>query len=115
MSILFVDDDSLVCGLVCRYLTSLGYVAVGVDDPVRALEIASTMGGLIEAVITDIQMPGMTGPEMWQQMKNVVSPGCRLIFMTGALDPLLRPTTDEVLLKPFSREELKGRLSRARL
>jgi DNA-binding response OmpR family regulator len=66
----------------------------------------------IQAVIADVNMPGMSGPEMWQRMKSLLAPTCRVLFMSGRAN-LLDATplrSEDMLAKPFSFESLEEKL-----
>ncbi|MGI5917350.1 MAG: PAS domain S-box protein, partial [Anaerolineae bacterium] len=62
--ILVVEDEEGVRGLVAHTLRELGYVVVEASQATAALDIHASCGGEIDLVLTDIVMPGMSGPEM---------------------------------------------------
>jgi two-component system, NtrC family, response regulator HydG len=107
--ILVVDDD-LVTG---RFLTRLlalvgGFDVTHVHEPASALErIAAETWDL---VLTDVEMPGMTGIELLQAVRRV-APGLPVVVITGhaSLDyavGALRDHADEFLQKSMPPEQM---------
>ena len=80
--ILIVDDDDDVRSLLGSILESHGEVTiVSVDDGNKALEELKSQGD-IDMVISDYQMPGMTGVELYKQAKEI-SPDLPFLMITG--------------------------------
>jgi CheY-like chemotaxis protein len=113
MSILVVDDEELVRSMVCEFLESLGYQAISAADGEDAIVIAGSRAFNIQAVLADVNMPGMSGPEMWQRMKSLLAPTCRILFMSGRANSLGSTVlpAESVLAKPFSFTALEGKLT----
>lgn len=64
MTVLVVEDDP-VNRLVCaRYLELLGHCSVLAQDGPEALRTMSDAGASIDAILMDISLPGMSGPEV---------------------------------------------------
>jgi len=66
-------------------------------------------------VVTDIDMPIMDGITMWEQMQSIVSPTCKVLFMTGGGKGILEKAQGlpgVVLIMPFSLAELRKRPAR---
>jgi len=112
MVILVVDDNAVVSESVTDYLRECGHQVFQAPDGVHAIEIASRIAASLQAVVTDIEMPGLDGITMWKRMVPMVSPSCRVLFMTGGKTTLDRGSIPgELLLKPFSLPDLKRRLA----
>ncbi len=114
MCILVVDDEPLVCDSVADFLRSEGFLVVKSYDVHHALDLAKQLSREIQAVITDLKMPKMNGIEMWQQMKDIVRPDCRIVFMSGNAEGYLVGGVQlpgEFLQKPFSFDLLTEKLS----
>jgi len=114
--VLVVDDEELVCSSLCDYLASIGYRVTGARSGRQALELAQNkdFAAAIRAVVTDVNMPGLSGPEMWLQMKHLVTPSCAILFMSGRGN-VLQPANElpgEMLAKPFPLELLRDKLAR---
>jgi CheY-like chemotaxis protein len=112
MSILVVDDEELVRSMVCEFLESLGYHAIAAADGEDAMAIAGDRSLKIQAVLADVNMPGMSGPEMWQRMKSLLAPTCRVLFMSGRAHSICSTVlaAGDVLAKPFSFALLEEKL-----
>lgn len=80
--VLVVDDEPAVRALVCRCLREAGYPVVDAEDGVAALRLLET-GPPIGLVLTDVEMPGMDGPEL-ARVAGQVHPGVPVLFMTGS-------------------------------
>lgn len=82
-----VDDDASVRGALSRFLKSLGYHAMAFE---RAEEfLASNQRGNAACLIADVQMPGMTGPELHAKLVASGEP-IPTIFITAYPDPSAR-------------------------
>lgn len=114
--ILVVDDEELVRNSVCEFLESIGYEVLGAPDAFYALEFAKdrSTAATLQAVVADINMPGLTGPEMWHAMKALVPRSCRVLFMSGRAHAaeLTVELPGEILVKPFSLQTLEEKLTR---
>ncbi|CDZ34638.1 response regulator [Neorhizobium galegae] len=113
LTVLVVDDDSLVSMGTSAMLEDLGHVATEASSAAAALEILGS-GGKFDLVITDHAMPGMTGAELARRI--IASyPGLPVILASGyvelhedhGLSDLLRMT------KPFTQEQLQIAVHRA--
>lgn len=108
------DDDSLRSALV-GLVRSLGYKASGFSNAEDFL--AAEQAELSSAIVTDIQMPGLSGIELKEQL---VAQGCAapVIMITGRAEPGLQEKAFAsgalcVLKKPFAAEALIDCLERA--
>lgn len=112
--ILIVDDDP-VTG---RFLSNLlgdggGFDVVCTTDPASALQRASTERW--DLVLTDVEMPGMTGLELLQALRRA-APGLPVVVITGhaTLDyavSALRDHADEFLQKSMPKDILLATIS----
>ena len=99
--VLVVDDEPLLLELLCDMLADLDCEAICVDCPVKGLEKLET-DKRIAMLITDIQMPIMSGFELAERAKKT-RPEMPVVLMSGAV-----PSSTEmpVLAKPLSRQRL---------
>jgi DNA-binding response OmpR family regulator len=114
MPILVVDDDPSVCSCIAAFLRQHGFEVWLAYDGQCALRIAKEQGMYISAVLTDVNMPVINGIDMWDQMRSLVPVHCRVVFMSGlAYQYKLehRRVPGELLQKPFSFDELLGKLN----
>ena len=107
-TILVVDDEPMILSLISRFLDSLGYEVLTATGPVEAERIASTRDD-IRLLISDVVMPGGSGPALAQRLKTR-QPKLEVLLMSGYaanVEPRPRPP---LLAKPFSMDELQKRV-----
>lgn len=112
-TILVVEDEAQVRQLACEFLTAAGYSVLSSQNGMEALELADGYAQSIQAVLTDVIMPKMRGPELALQLEKLL-PHVKIVYMTGYLDDScqsLKPQS--VLNKPFSRETLVRHVDQA--
>ena len=87
MLILVVDDDAKIRGLVCMVVERAGYEVETLPSAVLALEYLKRSKILPNLVISDHNMPGMTGMELLRAIKtDPCLAGIRFVLMTGGID-----------------------------
>jgi len=106
MKIFLVDDDPSLRSFVERWLTSLDRHELWIFD-----EAASAIDALPEQspclVLSDLDMPGLSGEELAQAAARLPRPP-RVVLMSGDHDRLerARGLAEATLQKPFSFGEL---------
>lgn len=106
-SVLLVEDEDSLRGLVRKFLEKCGYVVLEAKDGQSALRISNIFPGPIHALLTDVVMPGMSGCELARaigQRRRTT----KVLFMSGyAADADLPTEVSErkgyFIKKPFSR------------
>lgn len=102
-TILVVDDEPAILGLIRSFLDSRGLRCTTTTDPREALEIIERQP--VDLVITDVHMEGLTGVDLLERARSI-DPEILVIVMTG------QPTVDtavrslkanayDYLTKPF--------------
>jgi CheY-like chemotaxis protein len=81
-TILVVEDDSVVREVVCSMLKQNGYRVIESDSPQSAIELSKKHTGDIHLLLTDVVMPGMKGPEVYQLIFNI-HPETKVLYMSG--------------------------------
>jgi signal transduction histidine kinase/integral membrane sensor domain MASE1/CheY-like chemotaxis protein len=104
-TILLVEDEPAVCGFARRVLEGEGYRVVAFGDPAVALEALIDDPGSVDALITDIVMPTMSGPALAERI-TALRPGLPVLFMTGYAAGGLPAGAQAPLSKPFGAQEL---------
>lgn len=109
-TILFVDDERMIVDMVERLLINQGYHVITHDSGIDALEDFKSDPDLIDMVITDQTMPGMTGSEMAKEMLNI-RPDLPIILCTGYSETLSPEQAKEIgileyVMKPFVPREI---------
>ncbi|MDX2060183.1 MAG: response regulator [Gemmatimonadales bacterium] len=109
-TVLFVDDDVMVCRSMGRCLERAGFQVTTVTSAEEAL--AKARGHRFEAIVTDHNMPTMTGGELIDKLL-ALDPTLRgrIILTSGDLhteanESLLKRTGTRGLQKPFQLAEL---------
>jgi two-component system, NtrC family, response regulator HydG len=107
--ILVVDDDAVSGRFIARLLGERGgFDVTHLADPAQALQQASSQDW--DLVLTDVEMPGMTGLELLQTLRRV-APDLPVVVITGhaSVDyavTALRDHADEFLQKSMPPEKL---------
>ena len=109
-TILLVEDDPAVRRMAAEVLLGTGYRVLPAPSGADALRIAAKHEGRLDLLLTDVVMPGMTGPELARQF-IVQFPRIRTLYMSGYTDDAIekhgvRGRTVRVLQKPFTHETL---------
>jgi PAS domain S-box-containing protein len=71
--ILVAEDDSAVREVVTRMLTRANYRVIAAPTAEDALEILTSTAAHIDALLTDVIMPGMSGPQLAERIKGTTA------------------------------------------
>lgn len=109
-SIMIVDDDISVSGVMEAMLKSLGYQVTTYTDSVNALEELSRTAEQYDLLISDLKMPNITGLELAKRLQQN-STRIPLIIMSGDSTPITEQSMQDfgiskVLNKPIMMSEL---------
>jgi putative two-component system response regulator len=113
--ILVVDDDSLTLDATAHLLEREGYLVSAVDNADKAL--AFVRGNTVDAVLTDINMPGLSGIELLELLHGR-EPEIPVILMTAyaeldiAVEAIKKGVFD-FLIKPFKPLQLYHSINKA--
>jgi CheY-like chemotaxis protein len=105
-TVLLVEDEDGVRRLMHRLLEREGYQLLSARNAEDAGQIAGVYQGEIHLLVTDVVMPGMSGPQLADRLKSQ-HPSMKVLFVSGyrhdALDQkgLLDPGV-QILSKPFA-------------
>jgi two-component system, cell cycle sensor histidine kinase and response regulator CckA len=105
MTVLVVDDDSRILSLTGQMLRLAGYTVLETNAPTDALRIFERNTAQIDLVLSDVEMPGLTGPELAGRLRHR-NPQLPFVFMSGTEAP-------GVLHKPFRMADLWATVSDA--
>ena len=109
-TILLVEDETVVRHLVAEILENSGYTVMQAGDGPSALELLRRHSGKLDLLVTDVVMPGMSGPEVAQAVTSM-RPGTQVLYTSGYTDSaighhgVLEPGI-AFLQKPFSADDL---------
>ncbi len=115
LTVLVVDDDLLVAAGTSAMLEDLGHRVVEASSGAQAIDALRRYEDGIHVVITDHAMPGMTGLELAQHIKQS-HPGLPVILASGYadIDDLAEYGPLPRLAKPFRQGELAAAIAAAR-
>jgi PAS domain S-box-containing protein len=87
-TILVVEDDPQVRGLVCRTLERLGYRVLSAATGQDALAIACSDSAHVDLVLSDVVVPDLSGMEIVSRVQGR-SRCTKALFMSGHIDHVL--------------------------
>ncbi len=103
--VLVVEDDPAVRDIIVHVLTTHGYrVHAEASGAAAAMHVES--GAPVDLVVSDVMMPGMSGPVLVENIRRL-RPYVRVLFLSGYTEEGsarsgLRPAHVAYLQKPFS-------------
>src|ERR1700712_2360288 len=112
-TVLVVEDEPVVRGVLLEMLTEQGYRTLEAVDGPSGLEILNS-GQRVDLLVTDVGLPGMNGRQLADQARET-RPGLKVLFITGyagsaaVSDGLLQPGM-ELITKPFDLDHLSQRI-----
>ena len=84
-TILVVDDTKEVLGMVVRTLQDANFHVLSAENGPVALKLAAETKGKIHLVLSDVDMPEMSGPDLGQLLKKA-RPDMHVMLMSGGAD-----------------------------
>jgi len=113
-TILLAEDDAQVRRGAARVLRQAGYQVLEAANAGEALLIAEQHVGAVHVLVSDVDMPRISGPRLARRLK-LARPSLRVLFVTGHggqhLDVAeLSGDGARVLSKPFAAQELTSRI-----
>jgi CheY-like chemotaxis protein len=105
--VLVVDDDAMSRDLLAVLLEGEGYVVKSADSGEAALALLGGGRKPPAIVLTDVQMPGVTGSQLADRLRKACGPDTLLLAMSGS-GPGKKAIArfDGFLLKPFTMQEM---------
>jgi CheY-like chemotaxis protein len=102
VTILVVEDDSIQLQILRLILEMDGYTVLVAGNAEEALELTKGHAEDLSLLITDIQMPGMDGIQLSQEITRM-RPGIRVLLISGTTP---EHVLDYDLRKNFMRKPL---------
>lgn len=104
-TILVVEDQEATAQITRILLESWGYRVLEAHGGREALEILAAAGSGVQLVLTDVIMPGMTGPQLAAELRHC-RPDLRIVFMSGYPSDRWNQPAVAYLPKPFNPSSL---------
>lgn len=111
--VLFADDEDAIRWVGRRFLEADGWTVLEAVDGLEALEIIEAYRGRLDLVITDLNMPRVTGREL-AEVLSVFRPGLPVLGITGFLSSVTHDRRLPILPKPFTAGSLLQAVRMAR-
>ena len=113
-TVLLVDDEEMVLDVGLKVLESLGYTVLSAKSGSDAVKTYEEKKDQIDMIILDLIMPQMGGGETFDRLKKI-NPDVRVLLSSGySIDgqakEILKRGCDGFIQKPFSMEELSGKI-----
>jgi len=115
--VLLVEDEDAVRSFAVRALELRGYKVLAASGGEEALEIVMEDPDEIDLIVSDVIMPGMTGPDMMRKVRELRQ-DILFIFISGYAEDAFREEMLEdenfrFLPKPFSLNDLAVKVKEA--
>jgi CheY-like chemotaxis protein len=109
-TILLVEDDARVRDLAREILRGGGYEVLSASDAATAAHVAAEHRGPLHLLVTDVVMPGESGPQLAERLSSW-RPGLKILYISGYAGEIVSRHLDlrpgiAFLPKPFTREIL---------
>ena len=113
-SLLIIDDEPKMSGVLARMLSRDGYSVQWTDNPHKAVTLLSE--GTFDIILCDLRMPGLSGIDVLEHAKKH-SPDVDFVMMTAYATPQtavesMKKGAIDYLIKPFSIDELRALIRR---
>lgn len=114
--ILLVDDESIIRELATTLLAQLGYQVKTASNGQQAIDYYQQHYHEVHLVILDMIMPGMSGPEVFNLMKEI-NPQVKVIISSGygrdgKVQGMINAGVSGFIPKPFTLQELAAEVER---
>jgi signal transduction histidine kinase len=108
--ILLAEDETTLRRAAVQALQRSGYTVLAAADGAEALDLAARHKGHIHLLVSDVVMPGLSGPQLYEELRRD-RPDLRVLFTSAYLaDHVSRHGTvaleGRFLLKPFTMSDL---------
>jgi two-component system cell cycle sensor histidine kinase/response regulator CckA len=109
-TILLVEDEGGLRQVFVEALSAKGYRVLDAENGLRALELARAHPGDIHLLVTDVVIPGLSGPKLAEQL-SASRPGIKVLYISGYTRDLiaqhgLSQEPAALLRKPFTPQSL---------
>ena len=115
--VLLVEDEEMVREIAKEILEEIGYTVLDAATPQDAISLCENKDTVIDLLLTDVIMPGMSGKELKKAIE-VIRPGIKVLFMSGYTSNVIahRGVLEQgvhFIQKPFSMKDLAQKVREA--
>lgn len=112
--ILLAEDENTLRRAAAQALQRCGYTVLTASGAAEALAIAERYAGVIHLLVTDVVMPEVSGPELFERLRPS-RPDLKVLFTSGYLpDQISRHSATVLegrfLAKPFTMADLAAQI-----
>ena len=104
-TVLVVEDEEMLLGLIKEILESNGYTVLTASDGLEGVNVYSAHKDKISLILTDMGLPKLSGYDMFGKLKQI-NPKVNVIFASGFLEPntiseMYKAGAKEFIQKPY--------------
>ena len=100
-TVLVVDDEASIRGLVRNILAPKGYTVYEAADGLAAFKVIEALRGKLDVLLTDIRMPKLDGVALAQKV-TAEYPSINVLYMSAYLASFTKLPDQSILAKPFA-------------
>ena len=113
-TILIAEDETTVRAVATQALERRGYRVLQAGNGPEALALMAGGGATVDLLLSDVIMPGMSGPELAERLVKR-QPGLKVLFMSGYAEDAVESRGvlglgAPLVLKPFTPDDLARRV-----
>lgn len=101
---LYIDDDEVMLLMVEQLLLKLGYRATCLPEPIAALAAVRAGSSHFDVVVTDFNMPQMTGLDFARALRDL-APALPVVISSGYIPEHLRSAAQAAGVVALMRKE----------
>jgi len=114
-TLLVIDDEKSILRIARGMLEHCGYGVMIADSGDAGIALFAKKMHAVDAVILDLSMPGLSGLEVYERLKEI-RPGVRVLLTSGLMeeDSMKQARSSGIrdfLQKPYSAEELSAKVA----
>ncbi|MFN7994196.1 MAG: PAS domain S-box protein [Bryobacteraceae bacterium] len=113
-TILLVEDETALRGMVRQMLETLGYRVMDAADGLSAIHLCDGRQKPVDLLVTDVVMPLLNGREVAKRLTRKW-PGMKVVYMSGYTDDVIAyhgvaDASVNLIQKPFRMEALAAKI-----
>ncbi len=115
-TILLIDDEKMILEVGRELLEELGYTVLPAMSGQEAIDVFQKEQDKIDLIIMDMIMPGMSGSETFDRLKEI-NPDVKILLSSGysvdgQASKILRRGCDGFIQKPFNMNQLAEKIQK---